>query len=91
MSAVTTPTPITHGTYAGYQKHAKRHTEPCDACRKAAAEYRTHYRITRPEVEDFHQDKAKCRDRALRRLAAIHPQDMAALYTDELTRAGFTS
>lgn len=36
--------PINHGTYAGYQKHNRLGTPPCDDCRDANAAYARQYR-----------------------------------------------
>jgi hypothetical protein len=87
MTTARTRVEIAHGTYKGYQLHKKRGIEPCDTCRTANAAHMANYRTARPDIADLHQDRAKARDRALRRLAAIHPDDMQALYQDELQRA----
>ena len=33
------PEPVEHGNLAGYKRHITQHTEPCESCKAANAEY----------------------------------------------------
>jgi hypothetical protein len=44
------PAPIKHGTYGGYQTHARRGTPTCKECLRAARDYRIAY-YNRSEIQ----------------------------------------
>ena len=81
---MTTTESIQHGTYSGYQKELKRGLKTCLECRAARAAYIRNYRRTWVVKQLKHQAKQHARDKALRRLAELHPQDMQRLYDEEL-------
>lgn len=78
-----------HGTYGGYQLHGRRRRagleegEPCAACRKAHADYVASWRARNPGKHQRQQTVQYCREKALRRLAEMHPRAFARLYREE--------
>lgn len=71
------------GTYAGYVRHVKVTKDvPCDECRAAATLYHRIYR-QRPGVRARELDRERDRQRALSRLARMHPTEFRALYDEE--------
>lgn len=81
---------IQHGTYGGYIQHGKQRVKPCGACRAAASAYQRQWRSSKPELQRRHNEVKLARDRALRRLADLHPAELKTLYYDELRAAGLT-
>jgi hypothetical protein len=84
---------IDHGSYGGYQQHQRLRraghvdVDPCDLCRAAANAYREQWRLKSREVYQRHIEVQYCRDRALRRLAKLHPEEFDALYDEELSKS----
>lgn len=72
------------GTYAGYQIHGRRGEPRCEACKKANREYMAANRRAYPRRQQHEAAKQQARDRALRRLARLHPAQLRALYDEEL-------
>jgi hypothetical protein len=63
----------------------RRHAEPvCPSCRAAANAYNRAYYAANP---DHGRIRSRLRSNALRRLAALHPVQFAALLRDERERA----
>ncbi len=83
-SASTSPRRVVEcGTRAGYAKHRRNGETACRQCKDAnTAEYHRR-RATTANVEQ-HRLYIAARGRALSRLADAHPQEYAALLTDEL-------
>jgi uncharacterized membrane protein YccC len=80
-----------HGTYAAYQRHRNTGSEPCTECRKAATRYMANYRASKPERRVAEIERATARNRALSRLAKLHPAQFRALYREELERQEVTA
>lgn len=74
------------GTYGGYQRCKRRPAGACAPCRRANADYIRRWRQDRSVSYACEKSKQLCRDRALRRLAALHPADLRALYEEELAK-----
>lgn len=72
------------GTYAGYQAHRKANEEACTPCLVANREYLRDYRKRNPGYLAADAARRGARDRALRRLARLHPGEFRALYDVEL-------
>jgi hypothetical protein len=80
---------INHGTYGGAQMHAKYDipmTEEC-GCRVARNEYMAAYRDSNKEVRDRTRIREAARQRALVRLAHLHPGDYRRLLEEEKPRS----
>ncbi len=69
------------GTYAGYQRHKRAHTEPCPDCRAANAAWTREYRARTGATT--YTDTSKARARARRRLAEMYPTVYLALIAEE--------
>lgn len=74
---------IEHGTYRGYQQ-CRKGGDPCGRCREALNTYHRAWRASNPNKCARHAQTQSARDRALRRLAIMHPADMRYLYRQEL-------
>ena len=72
------------GTYGGYQAHGQRGEERCDACKEASRRYQSQRRKTYPRAQAAEKAKEYARDRALRKLARLHPAEFRVLYDAEL-------
>ena len=70
------------GTYAGAQAHKRRHESPCDACRKASAEYIAEWRRKNPAAHDRERVGVKLRSRALTILGQRHPTELRSIIAD---------
>ena len=79
-----TQTEPAHGTYARYQKHGREGSKPCAECRQAARRYAAEYRAKRPEKYREEKRRAYARERALSRLANMHPNEYRWIYAEEL-------
>lgn len=79
---------IAHGTYLGYNAEQRRGIEHCDDCRAARAKYMKLYRHRKPDTYERNNRVQFARNRALRRLAAQHPEEMQLLYDEELHKDG---
>lgn len=73
------------GTPAGYQAHQKRTEDPCAKCRRARADY-IKQRRQDPKIRALEVRREAARQRALSRLARIHPALYANLYAEELSK-----
>lgn len=73
------------GTYAGAQTHRRRGEPVCDACRAANAAYMRRWRERRPDLHAENMATHEARNRALRRLAQLYPQDLRRLYLEEMS------
>ncbi|GAA1571843.1 hypothetical protein GCM10009678_63140 [Actinomadura kijaniata] len=71
--------PARCGTRAGYNAHRRRGEAACEACQEAVNKY-----MRGPT----NLARRRARGRALSRLALIHPDLYAALYSEELTKEG---
>lgn len=74
------------GTYAGVSAHHSRDEQLCGPCREAGAAYMAQWRRDHPRSHGFEMDKQAARNRALRRLARLHPAELRVLYDEELTK-----
>lgn len=63
-------------------------TDSIEHARAARAAYIRDYRRRRPATHKRHVAIQNARAKALRRLAALHPQDMKLLYDEELRAIG---
>ena len=77
-----------HGTNAGYLAHRRAREEACAPCREAARVYQADYRAARPAQRRFNAAQNAARGRALRRLAARHPEEFRKLFEKEKRRNG---
>lgn len=68
---------MNHGTYGGYQAHRRLGEDACAACLDANNAYKAVQRSGGAE---------NARERALRRLARLHPSEFRRLYYAELQR-----
>lgn len=68
-----------HGTYAGYQRKCR-----CEPCTAANASYLRKLRATNPKVYARDKKRNAARNRALWRLAELHPDEYQKLYLDEI-------
>lgn len=75
------------GTYRGWAAHRRADEYPCHPCKQANAAYMQGWRKRRPEMHAEHVATQDARNRALRRLARLHPQDMRRLYAAEMASA----
>lgn len=75
------------GTYAGYQAHGRRKEQSCAVCQAAAAEYMREYRATKPDAYKRERFRAAARERALWKLAKLHPVQFRQLYIAEMANA----
>ncbi len=73
------------GTYAGAQVHRRQDEKLCDPCRQAHAAHIAAWRKKRPDLHAENVATQDARNRALRRLARLHPRDMRRLYLEEMT------
>ena len=71
-----------HGTMSGYDLHCVLGTPPCEACRRAKAEYNAQRRATTPQAEAGVVNQ-RSRNRALSRLSRLYPEVYRALYEEE--------
>jgi hypothetical protein len=69
---------VKHGTYGGYQAHRRLDETACGPCLRANSNYKIKQRSTGVE---------NARERALRRLARLHPSEFRRLYYAELRRS----
>lgn len=80
---------IDHGTYAGYQKHRRRGSEPCPDCREASAEY--HRGLTKRLTPG--RKRAKIRQQARYEAAIIvasrHPREFDRVIAERLDAHGY--
>lgn len=74
------------GTIAAYRRHQRHGEQPCEACQKVWAAYHRGYINSSPEVRARARAYTKAYGRAARRIAAAHPDEMAALLAEELER-----
>ncbi len=72
------------GTYAGAQVHRRQGEPNCDDCRRAHAAYIAKWRKQRPDLHAENVATQNARERALRRLAQMHPRDLRRLYLEEM-------
>lgn len=72
------------GTYAGWNRHQKAKTKPCEPCRLAQREYMRAYRAKNPDYVDRVVNQSAARSRALTRLAQQFPRQFGKLYREEL-------
>ena len=77
-----------HGTNAGYLAHRRAREEACAPCREAARVYQVAYRAEHPERREREAAQNAARGRALRRLAARHPEEFRKLFEKEKRRNG---
>ena len=84
---MSTVTETACGTYAGYQTHKRRNTEPCAACRRANRDYQRAHRASSQQRRDKDYAYTTARTRAIARLIALHPAQWEALLADERARA----
>lgn len=75
---------MSHGTYAGYQRHIRAGDTPCDECRTANTLYVRAWRARGGMAST--RAASNARARALARLARMHPSDYRALYLQEKAR-----
>lgn len=80
------PTEIQHGTYSGWQRCKNRPGGCCEECRPAQAAYQRKRRQSSAEVRLREYQAGAARQRALRRLAAVHSREYRALLTEEMAR-----
>ncbi len=76
-------TAMPHGTWDGYINHGCR----CEECRAASAEYKREWRRKHPGLQARRKQHELARDRALRRLGRMFPEQLAILIADELQSA----
>lgn len=67
-----------HGTYAGYQRHIRDRTNPCDECRAAMLDYSRQYRASE-NGKKVNAATRRAADHARRALAKNHPLEYRAL------------
>lgn len=72
------------GTYAGVGVHRRADEELCADCKRANAAYMARWRKRRPDLHAENVATQDARNRALRRLARMHPRDMRRLYAEEM-------
>lgn len=72
------------GTQSGYQAHGRRGEPRCEPCKKAHREYVAAWRRAYPRTQQHESEKQLARNRALRRLARLHPGEFRTLYDEEL-------
>lgn len=72
------------GTYAGWNKHQRRGTPSCTACKAAATTYTREYRASNPRARSNDRRYSKARNRALTRLAHAHRFEYHELLMEEL-------
>lgn len=75
---------IKHGTYAGYQRHKKTGVPICVECREANRLYHAAYRSQTADYRAREKLMNRARNRAVGRLAALHPGQFDALIAQEL-------
>lgn len=68
-----------HGTYAGYQAGCR-----AECCRTALRDYMRDYRANNPRAYGRERLRSNARQRALWRLAELHPDEFQSLYLDEI-------
>lgn len=78
------PGEIEHGTYGGYHECRQRVEGSCADCREANRTYLRAWRKRNREAQALIAAKQGARDKALRRLADLHPVAFGALYAEEL-------
>lgn len=66
------------GTRAAYQRHYRNGEKPCRPCRDAYNSYQSEYARDRGNQRAY--------QRALKRLARMHPNVFDALYAEELAK-----
>ena len=71
------------GTYAGYQRHARRRENACDECKAAARDYMRDFR-SRPGNREREREGNRAATRALWALANRHEAEYRALYAQQL-------
>lgn len=76
--------PLLCGTAAGYIRHVRAGEKACDDCRAAHTLYVRLWRA-RGGIKST-REQASARQRALSRLARMHPSEYRALYLDERQR-----
>lgn len=74
------------GTYAGWNRHQKAKTPPCEPCRLAQRIYMREYRSKNPDYVDRVVKNSAARSRALTRLAQLYPKQFGKLYREEMKR-----
>jgi hypothetical protein len=75
------------GTYGAYQAHRRRGETPCAPCRRANADYMAEIRRRYPRHRQRDYERTVIRNRALARLAELHPEEFEALLTEEARAA----
>lgn len=78
--------PLLCGTAAGYIRHVRAGETACDECRAAHTLYVRLWRA-RGGIKNT-RAQASARQRALSRLARMHPTDYRALYLEERQNDG---
>lgn len=76
------------GTYAGVSAHKRDRTRMCPACRAANTAYMREYRKRKPDGYQREKAKNHARERALWKLADLHPAQFRVLVEAELKEAG---
>jgi hypothetical protein len=74
-----------HGTTAGTARHKWLGEEPCEACRRAKAEYDERWRAAPKRRRDSRR-AAKAQHLALKDLRTSHVEEYARLYQSHLAR-----
>jgi hypothetical protein len=74
---------VRHGTYAGWNWHQRNDVPVCSDCKEAARQYMTKWRQTHPIGAAADRRRLRIRNRALSRLAALHPVQFQALIVEE--------